>query len=1045
MRLIHAIGGLKVILGVFEILTSYRQLLTPGHLLLLTQDSRSPSFFDPNNFLIKLRARILPAVTRMWNSDFLGPSPPIIVRAVLRIILHILEAQGETSEAAAHAAANFPILGAATTSSRQITASPVHIQTLMDMGFPRSACEQALVRRNNNVQTAADYLMTHPEMVAAARTREAAQAERSTGTEGPAAISATNEGEGNNPPASTLTADVDMADPASGTHTPAAQLGDDSATPEPSSTGLAGTSKAKDSVKKYSKVDLDAQRENIKSGFISRALVLATDHGELVFDIRDALKTIEFRTASGLPDSSRGLDTILRELTEGLQAAVPSTSEQERSATVRLRLIALIFSDTAFRRPADNCYEKAIVPVQLLTQEYKRRDFSAEERPKWLASVLLLGEFILARSEMPKEISPDDEDDSQSTSDKPHIDVHAILRGPSFVNERQDLYEISLDILRKGSMTKDVFQSCMRLLLFLTRRPGYAKRFLEDGGLPALMAAFEVNRQHDEGFEAYAIMILRHVVEDEAVVRGIIEKHIDAWLVKPKRSNDSNTFTRDLNADACRDTVTFLEVARDVCKLTDGPLSYNISRKKEDKPAAKEGDASRTDKQAASGQSDSVMQIDELSKALPSTGQPSGEVERVMHFLSSEAVSTSTAVLKSCITPSAEPSATAQVKDDKAAETNPVNPQTPQIDQQPYGDPVPASSAPPSAAQALPNAASQQSLKDYAYSTVLLSCISELVASYPSCKTALLSHTKRRGDGAHGSSTLTTPRNTKAKSLFLAHLLSELVPTGSLAPAKTTESKKRFALSSQAINTIISLCADPNKTPTSYKDEPPADITHVRKLVLDALAKAFRDAASSSEPMSSKYGRVQALSNVCTRLLASPLPMSSGASSRSHSELSIHMAKLMLEKNFAVILTTALADIDLNYPSVQNLINAILTPLEHLTKIVTKIGKTVEKEPAPQSGSTPVLEAEVEESGEEEEDSIDARDMDQDEDEEEAGEDETEDAAPDVYRNSALGMFEGELEPGNDDYMSGSEMDEDVDDWDDGDEEMMEEEGVVPR
>ena len=56
LRLIHAIGGLKVVLGVVQSLTSHKRLLPPGHLLMLTQDKQSSSYFDPHNFLVKLRS-----------------------------------------------------------------------------------------------------------------------------------------------------------------------------------------------------------------------------------------------------------------------------------------------------------------------------------------------------------------------------------------------------------------------------------------------------------------------------------------------------------------------------------------------------------------------------------------------------------------------------------------------------------------------------------------------------------------------------------------------------------------------------------------------------------------------------------------------------------------------------------------------------------------------------------------------------------------------------------------------------------------------------
>jgi E3 ubiquitin-protein ligase HUWE1 len=72
--------------------------------------------------------------------------------------------------------------------------------------------------------------------------------------------------------------------------------------------------------------------------------------------------------------------------------------------------------------------------------------------------------------------------------------------------------------------------------------------------------------------------------------------------------------------------------------------------------------------------------------------------------------------------------------------------------------------------------------------------------------------------------------------------------------------------------------------------------------------------------------------------------------------------------------------------------------------------------------------------------------MDEDDIEEEIDPDQAEEGeGADVFRNSALGMFGGELEPAMaDDQYSGDDMDEQMEEWDDQGEEMMEEE-IVPR
>jgi len=73
-----------------------------------------------------------------------------------------------------------------------------------------------------------------------------------------------------------------------------------------------------------------------------------------------------------------------------------------------------------------------------------------------------------------------------------------------------------------------------------------------------------------------------------------------------------------------------------------------------------------------------------------------------------------------------------------------------------------------------------------------------------------------------------------------------------------------------------------------------------------------------------------ALSDLSFRLLtAAPFAQ---RPSTSPSEAPIQIAKIMLEKNFAALLSNALADVDMNFPSVQRLLNLILRPLEHLTR-----------------------------------------------------------------------------------------------------------------
>ena len=302
---------------------------------------------------------------------------------------------------------------------------------------------------------------------------------------------------------------------------------------------------------------------------------------------------------------------------------------------------------------------------------------------------------------------------------------------------------------------------------------------------------------------------------------------------------------------------------------------------------------------------------------------------------------------------------------------------------------------------------------DHFHTSFGLSTLSELLSSYSVCKTSFLTFSTRRPKDKD-STAVTTP---KSRSSFLYFLLNDLIPAGTVVPATDAESRRRATLSMWASLVIISLCCDPDAA--SPTKDSAHEIAQVRKGALDAIARAFKEATASSEPTDVRYGRLFALSDLCYRLLTS---RAYPGLAKPRDDTSMQLAKLMLEKNFAVILTNALADVDLNFPSVNNLINGILRPLEQLTKVVTKVGRAKTANQA----SVP-----------DDDESTDGSSMDEDEDVD--SEEETE-QAPNLYRNSALGVYEGELEPGHEAYNSDSGEEDEYGEEDD----LLEDDGVLP-
>ena len=69
------------------------------------------------------------------------------------------------------------------------------------------------------------------------------------------------------------------------------------------------------------------------------------------------------------------------------------------------------------------------------------------------------------------------------------------------------------------------------------------------------------------------------------------------------------------------------------------------------------------------------------------------------------------------------------------------------------------------------------------------------------------------------------------------------------------------------------------------------------------------------------------LADLCNKLLSFRI---GNGNAKPVDESPMHIAKIMLEKNFVATLTNVQTDIDLNYPHIKNPITAGLRPLEYL-------------------------------------------------------------------------------------------------------------------
>ncbi|BGP42101.1 E3 ubiquitin-protein ligase tom1 [Rhodotorula kratochvilovae] len=1053
--IIPVFGGLKTALELLSKLTSQKTLLeAPQTALLVTRekDPASPDFFDAHGFLVRLRAQVLPALRAAWNQPWLRKCPQPVVRSLVATLINIIKAEGEVSTEPAVArpqdalrslgqvladpqagggiggalnALNAVlgggvggILGGPGTPPVAAAVDETRVSQLMDMGFPRSASETALRRCRNNVALATEYLLQHPDLVGAARDEEARQAADPAPAPAPA-VDRPAPAEGAGPadaaaaPAADAPAPIEQeqpeapapAEPAQEPQQPDVEMGEASTSAQPAEEPVAAPQpeEPKGPPLEDVKKELAAARKELKPDFMARALDLAEEFGDLVFDIKSVFGLLNPTEGD---NSTAPLKAILADLATRFAAPADEVAKNEGAAAARLRLVALVTTDPAYRESVEPNREEIMQAVIRCQQLYSAQSPPKDARPKWLAPLMLVADSLLSIQNVPKPttILPEGED-------VPVVEL--IAQGPAWDAERKALFDLAMDVLEKGVSTREVFISTARLLLVVTRDHAIAAEFVQRDGLKTLFASLASDSPETKGCHSYAVMILRHIVEDKAILRPMIEREIEMWFANSRsKLADITGFLRGASSAAFRDVGTFLEAAKSTVKLVqaDAAHHYHVTLIKDPSTASKavdaeplesplghehgneQGDAPMGDAGAPSKAAAALHKA--ITPAPPAT-------ESTVHFLMQQVLDTAKAALAPIPTPPVGAAAEQPAPGEAGAAATPaVADATAKKDSKDAHIPA------------------DVPLGDFYQSAFSLACLAELVASYNPCKAAFLTFSTRKG----GSKEAVAARS---RSSFLYFLLNDLVPSSTLVPSLDFDSKRASSMWGWASLVIVGLCYDATAASlgTAGDKDSVTDITNVRKAVLDAIARAYRDAMASNEPTETRYTRLACLSDLCHRLLtARPFPHVG----RPHSETSMQLAKLMLEKNFAVILTNALAEVDLNFPHVNSLINAILRPLENLTKVVTKLGRA--KGAAGAGGRK--------QRSLDDDASTDASSMSESEGSaDDASDGEQDQAAADLYRNSALGMYEGELETGHgagDEYMS--EGEEDFDD----DDEMME-------
>ncbi|OCH84897.1 hypothetical protein OBBRIDRAFT_891524 [Obba rivulosa] len=676
------------------------------------------------------------------------------------------------------------------------------------------------------------------------------------------------------------------------------------------------------------------------------------------------------RVFVGPPNNYR--EQSVRRLIDDIKAFSPGAYDvQEQPMAVRCRLLALVLSDPSShlaQMSETDAKDLLDVLLALLLSNPSSKEGTHPTIPKWLAAHLLVVEALLTMGEEPRSVSLPKEGEP--------IEIGPVTVGWRFPEARTIMFDFCLRLLAIPGLPKDELLSALRIFVLLTRDHNVAQEFLRREGISLLFQYLRISlgTPSASGTQSYVAIILRHIAEDPSTLQRVMRQEIKRFFSHPRnRVVDVGSYVSSCGALALRDPTAFTQATAELCQLSQPFSSSRTISLKE---------SSLSEQDASNGSGGETKDVDmQVEGPFPNMNTaPSEALESLTHFLISELMK-----------------AVRSVHNGEHSGTELVKPRDGENSGEAGGEsslPLPSTSSAP--AQTRDEHGTQA---DDTYACFLMQCLTELLFSYEASKVAFLSFSPRKR-----AQTPAKEGPTKYRTAAIQFILSELIFFDTINPQPSAEAKKQIMLCNWAMSVIVALCVD-----TSFSHDikdVSSDLVSVRKFVLEAISRAIRD-LPISEPAERRYSRLLALADLSYRLLTVRF---NATTRKANDESPTHIAKVMLEKNFVQTLTNALAEADLNYPHIRTVVTGILKPLEYLSKIAIKMSRVSDKN------------REIQEERAESVSSFMS-------DEEEETADHQGDETPDLYRNSSLGLFGGEMEDMQ--YGAEDDMDENGDEEED--------------
>ncbi|KAM5377384.1 hypothetical protein ACJZ2D_005065 [Fusarium nematophilum] len=1056
--------GLKKILDLYLTLVNGKYLSeTSSHFSLQprTADRSQSTPHLYQQFVVEFRAAILPEITELWDSAFVEKVPHQTVIRLLDI-LKVVSAGDHEPQSSARDKPPFQLFKY-TDVRFDWRANRGTIDELLAKGYDAELVHEAVYRANGNLGNARDYCSAHKAGIAGSPNpippkdsdtsvlREAPKESSSTTDAEPSSAADTSDPDRMSLDGPPELAPPDLADRFIGEalgeimdrssqttedirETPSRPAESQSHQAEASAVNaIAGSQdQGTENPPLATKEDIDKYRAKLRGNMIDRCLDVIRAHPETAIEVSELIQVMVLRQ-----QGNDNQDDVGPTLTSALSSlALDEEEEKKRNGkciAAYAHLLALLLQDERF-------FESNVESLRQSIDEYVGflripPSISADEMPPWVPYILLVIEILLCHDERPVAAqwkAPKSLDEAVS-------DPIIQMRTPLVDNEqRAHILEYLLEMLPRVGKEETLAVSALRVLVILTRNRRLAKLVGDKKNLQRLfLMAKQLSGSGSERFKqtkltTHIMTILRHIVEDEEIIKQIMRAEIKATFPSLQRTqrghSDVTNYLRAMAPIALRAPDLFVDVTNEMLRFTRWTSPPSDSSRNQAlvlKDENNEQSTEKVDNRGISNTGDALAQdikqsTEPVDKEMTDAPKPHYESKRpvvenpdgVIHFLLCELLNY-------------------REVDDK---------EVPAVDKDSKQEASSGSEEKPSSSKDAPASDGKDKKPPkpvfkaeehpiFVYRCFLLNCLAELLQSYNRTKMEFINFKR--------SAPLTTSTPIKPRSTVLNYLIYDLLCQGNLSgTVDSIASKKKAATSAQTQKVLVALVAktsekavDRGKEKFAYDDEP--DLLFARKFVLDTMLKAYERAPLSDEPLEIRYSRMQCLAELMNYMVGerdkeqgSSARGPDSAQARSHAQL----RRLMYEKGYLDKLTSSIAEINLNYPGVKRAIKYILRVLRVLTETAKELSHSnilpsdsLSDNADDEIGSTSSL-----------------SDLDDDREE-----------TPDLYRNSALGM----LEPRGDDDDSEEEDDDDDEDmygdeYDDeemdyGDEDISDEEDNI--